>query len=90
MPRPFRIVITVVLAAVAGWSGYWLGHLLGWSTDADWPLSLGGGTGAILTAIGLSVAVALIVGRWLGLSSSDGSGPSSPLPPRFPESRLPR
>ncbi|MBP1632247.1 MAG: hypothetical protein H6Q11_535 [Acidobacteria bacterium] len=55
-----RIVAASVVGIICGWGGYWLGHLAGWSADADWPVQIGGGTGAIVLSIALAVAGALI------------------------------
>jgi hypothetical protein len=55
-----RVVAAVVVGIICGWGGYWLGHLAGWSTDAEWPTQIGGGTGAIVLSIALAVAGALI------------------------------
>jgi uncharacterized membrane protein YeaQ/YmgE (transglycosylase-associated protein family) len=60
MNNGVRVVILVVFGIVGAWAGYWLGHLFGWSEDADWPRQIGGGSGAILLAIALSVAAVLI------------------------------
>lgn len=60
MPRgPLRVVTAVVVGVICGWGGYWLGHLAGWSADADWPVRIGGGTGAIVLSICLAVAGAV-------------------------------
>jgi Zn-dependent protease with chaperone function len=55
-----RVVTAVIVGIIWGWGGYWLGHLAGWSTDADWPTTIGGGTGAILLSIGLAVVGSLV------------------------------
>ena len=55
-----RVVAAVVVGIICGWGGYWLGHLAGWSADADWPVHIGGGAGAIVLSIALAVAGALI------------------------------
>jgi MFS family permease len=61
-----RGVVIVLVAALAGivgaWVGYWIGHALGWTTDAVWPWQIGGGDGAILLSIGLSVLSVAVVG----------------------------
>ena len=60
MAKGLRVVLIVLCGIVGGWGGYWIGHSLGWSTNAEWPLRIGGGTGAILCSMGLAViAVAL-------------------------------
>ena len=53
---------------VGAWLGYWVGHALGWTTNAEWPLRIGGGDRAILLSILASFAsvmavVGLLVGR---------------------------
>jgi len=55
-----RVVAAVVVGIICGWGGYWLGHLAGWSANADWPVQIGGGAGAIVLSIALAVAGALI------------------------------
>ena len=55
-----RVVAVVVVGIICGWGGYWLGHLAGWSADADWPVQIGGGAGAIVLSIALAVAGALL------------------------------
>jgi len=30
---------------IGAYAGYWIGYLLGWSSDAEWPFRVGGGTG---------------------------------------------
>ena len=60
MVKAIDIVIVVLCGIVGGWIGYWIGYAAGWSVDAEWPGQIGGGTGAILMSIGVSVlAVAL-------------------------------
>ncbi len=54
------VVTAVIVGIICGWGGYWLGHLAGWSADAEWPTQIGGGTGAIVLSIALAVAGALI------------------------------
>ena len=85
MSKPTRVVVTVVAGIIAGWCGYWIGHWFGWSSNADWPVSLGGGAGAIMLSIAFAVVAALIVGRSLGVitrtardrHSSTPRGPST-------------
>lgn len=55
MPKALRIALIVLCGIAGAWGGYWIGHFAGWSTDAVWPLKIGGGTGAILLSIGVSV-----------------------------------
>ena len=61
MHKAIRIVVMVLGGIIGGWGGYWIGHLAGWSVDADWPWEIGGGTGAVLLSIGLAVAGVLLV-----------------------------
>jgi len=58
-------VLLVLVGIVAAWAGYWIGHFAGWSRDAEWPLRIGGGEGAILLSIGLSFLSVWMVGLWL-------------------------
>jgi hypothetical protein len=53
--KAVNIVIVVLCGIVGGWIGYWIGHAAGWSVNADWPGQIGGGTGAILLSMGMSV-----------------------------------
>jgi len=55
-----RVVAAVVVGIICGWGGYWLGHLAGWSANAEWPTQIGGGAGAIVLSIALAIAGALI------------------------------
>lgn len=80
MNQPLRVVITALAGLVAGWSGYWLGHWFGWSENADWPTSLGGGGGAILLSIALAVIGALAVGSLLGVVTVAGTRRRPPSP----------
>jgi hypothetical protein len=65
MHKAVRVLLMVLGGIVGGWGGYWIGHLAGWSTGADWPLEIGGGTGAVLLSIGMAIAGVLIVdGLW--------------------------
>lgn len=73
MIKAINIILIVVCGVVGGWLGYWAGHALGWSVDATWPVTIGGGTGAILMSIGMAVLFAavaallvmLVPGRWV-------------------------
>ena len=56
MLKALNITIIVLCGIVGGWVGYWLGHAAGWSENAVWPSTIGGGTGAIVTSIVVSVA----------------------------------
>jgi hypothetical protein len=52
--KAFVIVIALVIIGIVGaLVGYWVGHALGWTTDAEFPLRIGGGE----RAIGLSILV---------------------------------
>ena len=62
MRRALSVVIIVIWGIVGGWGGYWIGHAAGWSENADWPGSIGGGTGAILLSICLAVVFAWMAG----------------------------
>lgn len=55
MIKAVNIIVVVLCGIVGGWLGYWAGHALGWSVDATWPASIGGGTGAILMSMGMAV-----------------------------------
>jgi hypothetical protein len=55
MRRAVNILICVLCGIAGGWIGYWIGYAAGWSTNAEWPGQVGGGTGAILLSIGTSV-----------------------------------
>ena len=67
MRKTFRVLIMVGGGILGGYFGYWIGHLAGWSRDADWPFKIGGGDGAILMSMGLAVVGVLVAGLWLGL-----------------------
>ncbi len=60
MRQSWRVTWMVVGGIIGGWAGYWIGHLLGWSVNAEWPLHIGGGTGAILMSMGMSVLGVLL------------------------------
>jgi hypothetical protein len=75
--RVTRVLAMVLGGLVGGYAGYWLGHLAGWSTDAEWPFRVGGGTGAILLSIGLAVLGVLVV-RML-LTSGRSNAPRQPV-----------
>jgi hypothetical protein len=50
--RAFVTVVGLVVIGIIGaWVGYWIGHALGWSSDAEFPLRIGGGAGAIALSI---------------------------------------
>ncbi len=67
-----RVVAAVVVGIICGWGGYWLGHLAGWSADADWPVQIGGGAGAIALSIALAVAGALMTITLLSRRAREG------------------
>jgi hypothetical protein len=69
MPKVVRVLLMVLGGLIGGWGGYWLGHLAGWSVDAEWPRQIGGGTGAVLLSIGLAAAGALLVDLLLWLAA---------------------
>lgn len=54
--RTLILIFIIICGMVCGWGGYWIGHRLGWSENAEWPGQIGGGTGAMV----LSVVVAII------------------------------
>jgi hypothetical protein len=60
MSKALRVVLIVICGVLGGWGGYWIGHAAGLSTNAEWPIRIGGGTGAILFSIGLSVAAVVL------------------------------
>jgi hypothetical protein len=63
--RAWVIVVIAIAAGIAGaWVGYWAGHALGWTTNAEWPLQVGGGDRAILLSILVSFASVMAVGGW--------------------------
>lgn len=67
MRKTFRVLIMVSGGILGGYYGYWIGHLAGWSRNADWPFKIGGGDGAILMSMGMAVVGVLVAGLWLGL-----------------------
>ncbi len=48
------VVVLVIIGIIGAWVGYWIGHAFGWSTNAEFPLKIGGGDRAILLSILLS------------------------------------
>jgi hypothetical protein len=63
--RAWVIVLVLVIVGIVGaWVGYWIGHALGWTTNSEFPLTLGGGERAIGLSIGLSFVSVLGAG-WL-------------------------
>ena len=65
MSKAIRILFVVLCGIVGGWAGYWIGHLAGWSRNADWPSKIGGGQGAILLSIAVSVLGVALAVSWL-------------------------
>lgn len=61
MNKTYRVLLMVLGGIMGGYFGYWIGHLAGWSTDAQWPFKIGGGDGAIAMSMGLAVVGVLIV-----------------------------
>jgi len=59
------VVLLVIVGIVGAWVGYWLGHAAGWTTNAEFPLQIGGGDRAILLSIGLSFASVMLGVWWL-------------------------
>lgn len=59
------VVLLVIVGIVGAWVGYWLGHAAGWTTNAAFPLQIGGGDRAILLSIGLSFASVMLGVWWL-------------------------
>jgi hypothetical protein len=60
--KAWVIVVLAIAAGVVGaWLGYWAGHALGWTTNAVWPLQIGGGDRAILLSILASFASVMAV-----------------------------
>ena len=62
MRRTLNIIFIVFCGVVGAWVGYWIGHLAGWSENADWPGTIGGGSGAVLLSIGVSVLFVALAG----------------------------
>jgi hypothetical protein len=64
--RAWVIIVTlVVVGVIAAWAGYWIGHALGWSTDAEFPLRIGAGERAIGLSILVSFASVMAGIGWL-------------------------
>ena len=72
MRRVLRVLFLVFCGCVGAWAGYWIGHLAGWSQDADWPGRIGGGSGAILMSIGTSVLFVFLAGILIYLTPQRG------------------
>ena len=63
--RAWMIVVALVVIGVAGaWTGYWIGHAAGWTTDAEFPLTIGGGDRAIGLSIGASFLAVMAGAGW--------------------------
>jgi hypothetical protein len=69
MTKALRILFMVLCGIVGAWVGYWIGHLAGWSENADWPLRIGGGTGAILLSMAFAVLGVALAGALLTVPS---------------------
>lgn len=83
MKQSVRVLWMVLGGIVGGWAGYWIGHLAGWSTDAEWPWHIGGGTGAILLSMAMSLAGVLVARLAVGpRTPSTPAGPSVRATPR--------
>jgi hypothetical protein len=54
----------VAAGVVGAYGGYWIGHGLGWSRQAEWPLRIGGGGGAIVLSVLTSLACVAAAGWW--------------------------
>jgi len=72
MRKTLSVVVLVFCGVVGAWVGYWIGHLAGWSQDADWPGRIGGGSGAILLSIGTSVLFVVLAGILVFLTPQRG------------------
>jgi hypothetical protein len=72
MRRALNIVFVVFCGIVGAWAGYWIGHAAGWSENADWPWTIGGGSGAILLSIGVSVLFVLLGAVLVSLTPQRG------------------
>lgn len=73
MGNSARVLSMVLGGLIGGYLGYWLGHAAGWTTDAEWPFHVGGGTGAILLSIGMAVLGVGLVRLVLGPTPPRGS-----------------
>jgi hypothetical protein len=64
--KAWVIVITLIILGVIGaLAGYWIGHAVGWTTDAEFPLRIGGGERAIGLSIVLSIGAVMAGAGWL-------------------------
>jgi len=68
MRKTLSVLFLAFYGVVGAWVGYWIGHLAGWSQDADWPGQIGGGSGAILLSIGASVLFVFLAGALVFLT----------------------
>lgn len=79
-----RVLWMVVGGFIGAYAGYWIGHLLGRSADAEWPFRVGGGTGAIVLSIAMSVLGVFLVRLLVGPRPdqvSSGSGTAAEVTP---------
>ena len=67
MRKTYRVLLMVLGGVVGGWVGYWLGAAFGWSTNAQWPWRIGGGTGAILLSMAMAVLGVVLVATAIAL-----------------------
>ena len=72
MRRPLNIAVVIVSGIVGAWIGYWLGDAAGWSENAEWPWTFGGGRGAILLAFGMSVLFVIVASAFIVLFQGRG------------------
>jgi hypothetical protein len=63
--RRNRVLLFLIAGVVGGYSGYWIGHALGWSHEAEWPLGLGGGAGAMALSIGMVLVGVGVAALWI-------------------------
>lgn len=73
MRKTVNIVLVVLSGIVGAWIGYWVGHAAGWTENAVWPLTIGGGTGAILLSMSMSVLFVLIAAAFIFLVPGRGT-----------------
>lgn len=59
------VVVLIVLGVIGALAGYWIGHAAGWTTDAEFPLRIGGGERAIGLSILLSIGTVMAGAGWL-------------------------
>jgi len=65
MSRRYRVLLFLIGGAVGGYCGYWIGHALGWSHEAEWPLGVGGGAGAMGLSIGMVFVGIAVAALWI-------------------------